>query len=81
MVPRKIGKHIGQIVQARRKELKLTQEDLERTSGIPQGTISRIEQGGAEDIRLSTFIGLAEALGLDPASLLKTEQAAISTSK
>ena len=68
-----LGKHIGALVRQRRKALKLTQEDLEAASGIPQGTISRIECEVAEDIHVSTLLGLAEALDMTPNEMLGLE--------
>jgi transcriptional regulator with XRE-family HTH domain len=50
--------------------LKLTQEALEAISGIPQGTISRIEREEVEDIHVSTLVGLAEALDMSPNDML-----------
>jgi transcriptional regulator with XRE-family HTH domain len=65
-----LGKHIGALVRQRRKALKLTQEALEAASGIPQGTISRIEREEVEDIHVSTLVGLAEALDMSPNDML-----------
>jgi transcriptional regulator with XRE-family HTH domain len=65
-----LGKRIGALVRQRRKDLKLTQEDLEAASGIPQGTISRIECEVAEDIHVSTLLGLAEALDMTASDML-----------
>src|SRR6266446_8668464 len=57
-----IGKFVGERVRQRRKALGMTQEQLEATSGVPQGSISRIESGTAEDVYASTVIGFAKAL-------------------
>jgi transcriptional regulator with XRE-family HTH domain len=65
-----LGKHIGALVRQRRKALQLTQEALEAASGIPQGTISRIEREEVEDIHVSTLVGLAEALDMSPNEML-----------
>jgi transcriptional regulator with XRE-family HTH domain len=65
-----LGKRIGALVRQRRKDLQLTQEDLEAASGIPQGTISRIECEVAEDIHVSTLLGLAEALDMTASDIL-----------
>ena len=51
---------VRQIVN-RRVELGLTQGDLAERAGTHQSRISKIESG-SYDIRLSTLIGLAEAL-------------------
>jgi transcriptional regulator with XRE-family HTH domain len=65
-----LGKYIGALVRQRRKALQLTQEALEAASGIPQGTISRIEREEVEDIHVSTLVGLAEALDMSPNEML-----------
>ena len=57
-----IGKFVGERVRQRRKALGMTQEQLEAASGVPQGSISRIESGTAEDVYASTVIGFAKAL-------------------
>jgi transcriptional regulator with XRE-family HTH domain len=57
-----IGKFVGERVRQRRKALGMTQEQLEEASGVPQGSISRIESGIAEDVYASTVIGFAKAL-------------------
>lgn len=43
----------------------LSQRDLSRTSGVPQGQISKIENG-AVDLRVSSLLALARALELEP---------------
>lgn len=48
----------------------MTQEQLEAASGVPQGSISRIESGVAEDIYASTVVGFAKALQVSTDSLL-----------
>ena len=54
--------YFGEIIKNRRKELHLSQEDLAEKVGKKRPYISRIENG--EDIRLSNFALLANALGL-----------------
>lgn len=54
--------YFGEIIKDRRKELKLSQENLAKKVGKKRPYISRIENG--EDIRLSNFSLLASALGL-----------------
>ena len=44
---------------------KLSQRALSAKAGLPQGHISRIEAGEV-DLRLSSFVGLARALDLEP---------------
>ena len=40
----------------------MTQEQREAASGVPQGSISRIESGVAEDVHARTVVGFAKAL-------------------
>lgn len=54
--------YFGEIIKNRRKELNLSQERLAQLVGKKRPHISRIENG--EDIRLSNFALLANALGL-----------------
>lgn len=54
--------YFGEIIKSRRKELHMSQEDLAEKVGKKRPYISRIENG--EDIRLSNFALLANALGL-----------------
>jgi len=54
--------YFGEIIKNRRKELHLSQENLAEKVGKKRPYISRIENG--EDIRLSNFALLANALGL-----------------
>ena len=54
--------YFGEIIKNRRRELHLSQEDLAEKVGKKRPYISRIENG--EDIRLSNFALIANALGL-----------------
>ena len=54
--------YFGEIIKNRRKELKLSQNDLAELIGKKRPYISRIENG--EDIRLSNFSLIANALNL-----------------
>ncbi len=54
--------YFGEIIKNRRKELDMTQEDLAEKIGKKRPYISRIENG--EDIQLSNFSLIANALGL-----------------
>ncbi|NOR75722.1 MAG: helix-turn-helix domain-containing protein [Draconibacterium sp.] len=54
--------YFGEIIRNRRKELKLSQNDLAELIGKKRPYISRIENG--EDIRLSNFSLIANALNL-----------------
>lgn len=54
--------YFGEIIKNRRKELHMSQENLAEIVGKKRPYISRIENG--EDIKLSNFALLANALGL-----------------
>jgi ribosome-binding protein aMBF1 (putative translation factor) len=54
--------YFGEIIKNRRKELKLSQEQLAKKLGKQRPYISRIENG--EDMRLSNFAAVADALDL-----------------
>ena len=55
-----------------RRELALSQQDIERGAGISQATLSDLEQG-KRGARASTLRKLAEALGVEPRELMKEE--------
>ena len=52
----------------------LTQEQLSAASGIPQNTISTIENGSRKDPRISTLMQLALALGLKVDDLIESNE-------
>ncbi|MFA7326362.1 MAG: helix-turn-helix transcriptional regulator [Candidatus Kapaibacterium sp.] len=54
--------YFGEIIKNRRKELQLSQEGLAKIVGKKRPYISRVENG--EDIQLSNFALIANALGL-----------------
>ncbi len=54
--------YFGEIIRNRRKELKISQEDLAKSIGKKRPYISRIENG--EDIKISNFALIANALNL-----------------
>jgi len=54
--------YFGEIIKNRRKELKLSQNDLAKKIGKKRPYISRIENG--EDLRISNFVLIANALNL-----------------
>ncbi len=55
-----------------RKERALSQQDLERASGVAQHTISDLESG-KRGARPSTLRKLADALNVEPRELIRTE--------
>ena len=54
--------YLSEILKDRRKELKLSQEDVAKKVGKKRPYISRVENG--EDVRISNFVQIANALGL-----------------
>ena len=56
-----------------RRERALSQQDVERMSGIAQATLSDLEQG-KRGARASTLRRLAEVLEVAPKELMKEEQ-------
>ena len=55
--------YYGEILRDRRKELGLTQKELAQKIGRERTYINRIEKGET-DLQLSSFIRIAEALGI-----------------
>ncbi len=55
--------YYGEILRERRKELGLTQKELAEKIGRERTYINRIEKGET-DLQLSSFIRIAEALGI-----------------
>ncbi|MBR6442706.1 MAG: helix-turn-helix transcriptional regulator [Clostridia bacterium] len=46
-----------------REQRKMTQEELEKRSGVSRQTISAIENNKAENVLVGTLLALANALG------------------
>ena len=53
-----------------RREAALSQQDLERMTGVAQSTLSTLE-AGKRDAQPRTVRKLAEALGVEPRELLR----------
>lgn len=68
MVEVEIAVIAGNIARLRREQ-KLTQSQLASRSGVHVTEVSRIERG-LRDVRLSTLVRLARALGVKPGRLL-----------
>ena len=51
-------------VSEKREELNFSQRDLAARSGVSQATISKIEGGGAADVKFVAILDVARALGL-----------------
>lgn len=60
----------GAKVRELRERRKLSREALAVQAGINYSTLVSIEQGRAQDVRVSTLSGLAGALGVSVARLL-----------
>jgi Predicted transcriptional regulator with C-terminal CBS domains len=58
-----ISYYYGEILKERRKEMRLTQEQLSEKVGLNRSYIAKIEKGET-DMQMSSFIRIAEALGL-----------------
>ena len=56
--------HIASILKAARESKGLSQRALSAKSGVPQGHISKIENG-AVDLRVSSLVALARVLDLE----------------
>lgn len=56
-------------LRTRREQLKMTQEELEASSGIAQNTISKLESHPNPRPSFGTVVALAEALQIDPVRL------------
>lgn len=59
-----VTEHIARALKKARETKKLSQRELGRKAGVPQGHISRIENG-AVDLRISSLIALARVLDLE----------------
>ena len=58
-----LARHYGEILKKRRKELKLTQQQLADRIGKERSYIAHIERGET-DMQLSSFLKISNALGL-----------------
>ena len=58
-----IAYYYGEILKDKRKELKLTQENLAEKVGLKRSYIAKIEKGET-DLQISSLVRLANALGL-----------------
>lgn len=56
--------HIAKALKSARENKGLSQRDLSKKAGVPQGHISRIENGSV-DLRLSSLVALGRALDLE----------------
>lgn len=65
--------NIGDRLREFRKLHDMTQKDLEKLSGVPQSTISKIECGH-DDVSVLAMVRLADVLQLDMDELLGREE-------
>lgn len=66
---------IGERIQARRKELNLTQEMIAHRLSLNKSTIARYESGAVEKIKLPVIQAMAQILDVNPDWLaLKTDK-------
>jgi HTH-type transcriptional regulator, competence development regulator len=63
----------GDRLRRLRRQQALSQQDLERITGVAQATLSDLERGKRE-ARASTIRKLAEALMVEPKELMKGEE-------
>ena len=63
----------GGKVRAAREEKFLSQRELADKAGVNHNTIWRIEGGGSVEVHPRTIRKIAEALSVDPASLVPEE--------
>ncbi len=61
---------LGQEMKRLRNERFLSQRDLAQRAGVSPTTIMHLETGESADPRLSTVRKVAEALGVDPNTLV-----------
>jgi len=61
---------IGDIVKRKRADLKLTQKDLEESSGVTQSMISKVEAGNADNVSIEILRKLTKALNCAVIDLL-----------
>ncbi len=66
-----ILKKFGASIKKIRKSKKLTMLDIEVSTGISEGSISKIENG-KKNPALTTVIKLAQGLSVSPSKLLQT---------
>jgi ribosome-binding protein aMBF1 (putative translation factor) len=59
-----ISYYYGEMLKGKRKELRLTQEQLSEKTGLKRSYIAKIEQGKT-DMQISSLVRLSRALGLN----------------
>ena len=57
-----MSEFIGQNIKTRREDLRMTQEELAKSSGISRQTISALENGKCENALVGTLLSICKAL-------------------
>lgn len=57
---------IIEIIQKKQKDLNMTSYQLAKTSGVSEGTLSKINSGKIKHITVDTYIKLCRGVGLEP---------------
>lgn len=65
-----LAEQFGRRVFMERRRLGVTQESLARFAGLHRSEVQKLE-AGKRDLRLSTIVKVAGALGIDPAGLVE----------
>lgn len=73
------AKHLGTVLRDRREHLRLSTTQVAAMSGIPQGTVVRIEQGEFASPKPDKLARLADALGLKLADVFALADYAVPT--
>ncbi len=68
-----MSKSINTLISDRRKELKMTVEELANAVGVNKGTVSRWESGEIDNMRRDKITLLAKALQLSPLTIMGVE--------
>ena len=58
-------------IKEQRQKIGVTQADLRRKTGISRAQMSKLENGGKVDIKLSTLLKISEALNCPLTSLFE----------
>jgi ribosome-binding protein aMBF1 (putative translation factor) len=69
---------LAQVLERRRQEVGISQEELSKRAGISRTYLSDIERG-LRNISVGTLTKLAAAMAISPSKLLATAEAEVST--
>lgn len=64
------------MIKEKRKEIGITQAELATLAGVNRSQITKLESGEikAENLTAKTFFAIADALKIEPRTLLKTKE-------